>query len=493
MPESYLNLRSTEEWSGVWWLPDRPDKQVPGTLHYAPNGTLTLTLIGGFEDGLFDPEIEGRITSHDERTSWKAIWGAVRNQELTILDCISVASQRRLSSAPNTPERQTILATSALIGSHTHNENETVFSQCEISVENLNQWAASPAFTFSWELLSDGRSNGHGGIEVAPPEEPSVDIHHAKWTLAHVLTLPTIDYFRGSTVARTSETAIVRVTPDQPCTLNDALRFTRLLQDLVSLATHRAAGVIWLRLTIPAARSSEDNNFHILNRDVNVLYSPARVGIDNEKEVEPHRVFFTCQDLPFTTILPRWIELHERLLAASNIILGLRYAPAEYVENNLLTIVSAAEVLHRELKLGKQPIPNEAFKTMRDSMLDQIPNKHHPRPKGNIRNKSTLRERLHDIVNLLDPSVVAELIPDVKTWARNTAIARNSLAHEGKTPGKPPEELMAIVNSTTAILLFVVLDNLGLSTQKQRKVARDHPNFRAIAQQSQKWLSDPRG
>ena len=74
-------------------------------------------------------------------------------------------------------------------------------------------------------------------------------------------------------------------------------------------------------------------------------------------------MFFTCQDLPFTTILPRWIELHERLLAASNIILGLRYAPAEYVENNLLTIVSAAEVLHRELKLGKQPIPNEAFKT----------------------------------------------------------------------------------------------------------------------------------
>ncbi|WP_230846395.1 hypothetical protein, partial [Propionibacterium freudenreichii] len=61
------------------------------------------------------------------------------------------------------------------------------------------------------------------------------------------------------------------------------------------------------------------------------------------------------------------------------------------------------------------------------------------------------------------------------------------------TTGKPPEELMAIVNSTTAILLFVVLDNLGLSTQKQRKVARDHPNFRAIAQQSQKWLSDPRG
>ncbi|WP_422121358.1 hypothetical protein [Propionibacterium freudenreichii] len=108
-------------------------------------------------------------------------------------------------------------------------------------------------------------------------------MHHAKWTLAHVLTLPTIDYFRGSTVARTSETAIVRATPDQPCTLNDALRFTRLLQDLVSLATHRAAGVIWLRLTIPAARSSEDNNFHILNRDVNVLYSPARVGIDNEK------------------------------------------------------------------------------------------------------------------------------------------------------------------------------------------------------------------
>ncbi|WP_260282708.1 hypothetical protein, partial [Propionibacterium freudenreichii] len=81
----------------------------------------------------------------------------------------------------------------------------------------------------------------------------------------------------------------------------------------------------------------------------------------------------------------------------------------------------------------------------------------------------------------------------IRTLHRSDPRRPGVLLRRYDTTGKPPEELMAIVNSTTAILLFVVLDNLGLSTQKQRKVARDHPNFRAIAQQSQKWLSDPRG
>lgn len=49
-------------------------------------------------------------------------------------------------------------------------------------------------------------------------------------------------------------------------------------------------------------------------------------------------------------------------------ILGLRYSPARYVENNLLTAVSAAEVLHRGLGIDEKPFSANEFKAMRDAM-----------------------------------------------------------------------------------------------------------------------------
>lgn len=54
-------------------------------------------------------------------------------------------------------------------------------------------------------------------------------------------------------------------------------------------------------------------------------------------------------------------------------ILGLRYAPARYVENNLLTAVGAAEVLHRGLGIDDRPMPADEFKPMREAMLAHVP------------------------------------------------------------------------------------------------------------------------
>lgn len=62
--------------------------------------------------------------------------------------------------------------------------------------------------------------------------------------------------------------------------------------------------------------------------------------------------------------------------------LGLRYAPARYVENNLLTAVGAAEVLHRGLRIDERPFPADEFKPMREAMLEHVPEEHRERFKG---------------------------------------------------------------------------------------------------------------
>jgi hypothetical protein len=50
MSHEPVNLRDQGEWAGLWWLPDEPDHQIPGTLRYTIDDGLRLTLIGAFED-----------------------------------------------------------------------------------------------------------------------------------------------------------------------------------------------------------------------------------------------------------------------------------------------------------------------------------------------------------------------------------------------------------------------------------------------------------
>ena len=75
-------------------------------------------------------------------------------------------------------------------------------------------------------------------------------------------------------------------------------------------------------------------------------------------------------------------------------IMGLRYAPAKYIEGNLLTAVGAAEVLHRRLKIDEPPMPMAEFKQLRAAMLEHVPEQHQDRFRGAIRNDPTLRDRL---------------------------------------------------------------------------------------------------
>lgn len=114
-------------------------------------------------------------------------------------------------------------------------------------------------------------------------------------------------------------------------------------------------------------------------------------------------------------------------------ILGMRYAPARFVDNNLLTAVGAAEVL------------------------------------------------LHALAARPDHEAIALLVPDVVHWAKRTTRARNDLAHEGNTPDHCFDELIAVVEVATAVVILNVLHELGLPAGQQRQIVWEHPQLKATS------------
>jgi hypothetical protein len=475
----------------MWWLPDDPDQPIPGVLRYSPDDGLVLSLIGAFEDRIMSTPSPDLTVFHEGSRNWDVIHGAAEQREISLLGCSPKGAKRTIGARVKSPDKQTVMAMTALIGAHISGEDDGVFSAAEIAVEDLGFWTASSAFE-GFLAVSDGKIDGTGRISVKPVETRSVLVDGTEFRLEHQHTLPFFDQRKGGTVGRMRDTAFVRVVPDAPFSLGGAREAASLVQDLISLATHRAAGVIWLRLEVAETEPALlPNGRPVPRRRANVLYSPTALGRGDAKAVDHHRVFFTCASLPFEEIVPRWYKTHGRLQAATRMILGLRYAPARYVETNLLTAVGAAEVLHRGLRIDEKPFPKADFEAMRDAMLGQVPERYRERFKGAIRNDPTLRDRLYALAARPDQDAIALLVPDVDRWAERTTQARNKLVHEGKTPKHCIEELIAVVEVTTAVVILNLLHELGLPADRQREIVREHPQLRATASTAREWLVSP--
>lgn len=473
-----LSLHKAGEWPGLWWPADKPEDQMPGVLRYDPEGGLELTLIGRFAD------------PNGTTLAWHMIHGAADRREMSLLDCALKNSRRTSRARVNSPDEQVIAASTAVIGAHIDGDDEAVFVSAEVSVEDLGFWAATSVFGGSVNAQG-GRLDGSGTISVGPLPTQTVEVDGTKFELEHRHTLPFFDRRRGGTQGRMHDTAFIRIVPPRPSSLREATDSARLIQDLIALAMHRAAGVISLRLKRPKEESAPISERPRQERNVDVIYSPTVVGKPDEQAIDAHRVLFTCDALPFEDVIPRWLEVQEKLRAATNMALGLRYAPARYVENNLLTAVGAAEVLHRGLRIDQPPIPFEEFHRIREDLMARVPEQHKERIQGLIRNDPTLGDRLFALALRPDQEAISTLMPDIDWWARRTARARNDLAHEGRTPKHTVDELIAIVEVTSAVVTLNVLNELGLPPERQREIVQLHPQLRATSEAAGEWLHRP--
>ena len=492
MSNDPLKLDESGEWAGLWWLPEAPDERLPGVLRYDAKGGLSLSLIGAFEERIFRQLAPGVKDELEGLRVWDVIYGVAQQREITLLGCIRIKSRRSIGARVESPDTQTVSVTTAIIGAHVSGREDAAFEAAEISVEDLMLWAASSVFS-AYHGTRNGIPDGTGAISVKPVEAKSVTVNNTEYRLEHAHTLPFWDWSRGKTIGRMCDVVSIRVRWAEPSDLKTALEAASLVQDLIALATHRAAGVIWLQLEIAGTKALLPDGRMLPPRRADVLYSPVAVGKTDEKALDPGSVLFTCEMLPFEELMPRWCEVRGKLQAAINMILGLRYAPARFVENNLLMAVGAAEALHRGLDIEEKPIPEAEFKEIRNAILGQVPEEYRGRFKQAIRNSPTLRDRLLTLAGRPDQEAIRQLVPDVDHWAKRTTQARNNLAHEGKTPSHSIDELIAIVRVTSAVVVLNVLHELGLPVEQQRQIVRDHPQLRMICKKAREWLVPPEG
>lgn len=480
----YLSSEAT--WRGQFWLPGRSGRDdQQGILSYKPDSGVALSLIRGFTDGGVTRSAAGGVSFSESTGRFPVIHGVAGNERVTLLDCLVTRSTQGMFNSQT--RDQEIRAERLLLGVLLDDGDNRAFSGLTIELENLTTWDHRQDVMLR---IMQVDSALHGGerwaieVDQAPPlsataEGLTIELHRR-------YVEPSGQVQRHGIETSTFTASYLTVTSPEPKSLDEWDAIGKKLQDLLTFAMDSPCAILRETLVpsdVVRTREATETRSMITSFAQQIV-----VGDPEAPSVEARKAFFTLgrDGIEFQSVIERWWEVHSQFNVACDMILGLRYLKGGYLQTDLITAVGAAEALHEGLGFDP-PMSKREFAAVKESLLDQVTEEHKTWLREKLgHNSRTLRTKLIDLADSIDPEVVALVLPNREAWAAATKNERDPVAHGGKDMSSDPWLLNAIVTTTTAVVLLNLLQQLGIPKERLRFAVYDNPSLAAAARFAKK-------
>jgi hypothetical protein len=488
-------LSEPHEWTGKWWLPEQPDQKVAGVLTYDPDQGILLRLIGGWDYEVTLEMQNGSAVTMGQLKQWPLVLGTASNgQAVTLLDASATEAKRTYSvnKADDSPDFLHLTSATLMVGCHLRSPNEAAFVAGAMCVENLTTWSERTGVeTIRTRKANPGdRSSEIGMTRLSPivARAPGLSIK-----LHHLSSDAFAEFTRAGAIARVSEHASLEFNVDEKQSLDFWNDLAGSAADLLSLSSMKSCGIMSMHLYLPATPESypEDHPQRNQRPEVQVYQRMVVKAQPNGKAVEKRDFVLTLNDRDFEELMPRWLAIRQKFAAARSMILGLQYVEGGYLENRVVTAVSAAEAMHRALD-PEPPIPLSEFKALRKSLLAHVD----PARKAWLAdrltdhsNVPTLKERLLDLAERVGAPGSA-LAADPDQWAKAAKDSRNTIAHVGSSSHEL-EKLHAVVEVTSGIVILNLLHELGVQEDRLLLAVRQNRRLSRSADLAREFFSTP--
>ncbi|WP_208722248.1 HEPN domain-containing protein [Rhodococcus qingshengii] len=177
------------------------------------------------------------------------------------------------------------------------------------------------------------------------------------------------------------------------------------------------------------------------------------------------------------TVLNKWVALSEQLGLPLDVLLGLDYITDGYYENRIFNVASAGEGIHGSLYPDSKALTPEQHAAIKATVAAAFEGDDLAWVREQIHwNRIGLKQRYLELAAYIDPQAATALLTDIETWARWLKNARNSIGHletDGLDRRVPAAARFHLTNITKAFLHLVLLQELGLSPELQRKAVTD--------------------
>ncbi|MFJ5150705.1 HEPN domain-containing protein [Streptomyces sp. NPDC088353] len=466
-------------WRGFWWDSENPDEKIPGTLFCSETGDLKLELVGGIDITIYEPLPSGNgMSVKDETREVKLIHGVSGNEKFTLMDnnCTHTVSdlfERQITQQDWSPTR-------ALRGIHLEHVESAIFKRGHLRLERLLHWSNRSNFTLTIERREGEVPRSRRAERV--PVDPIVTRHG---DLAISLRLLSNDFRFDDKIVENERTlearewAILTVTPPTPASAKSFDEVQKDLQDLLTLCAYEPCGALNRSLAYETP-DGQVKEVEVIGRQI----YRTRAG----RRSSDTRMLFSLADVEFQEIVPRWLELKSKARTGCNILFGLRYIERGYVGTRLLGVASAAESIHSSLRSSSTPITRSEYRRLKRKILNAISDENEyliQFVNTGLHNNPTYNERMLELAAIPDSQAVSNLLGSPEQWATALRKSRNDLAHANERSAATDEVSQAFIllEVTYALLSLVLMSELGLSPEVQRRAVDENSRINYISRQ----------
>ncbi len=441
------------EYKGIWWLPDKPEEQISGTLRFAAAEGAVLELIGSFKDlqdmnKILEPEIILGISSN--------------GKNITLYKCFETKST---ISFPGF-QTSSFYGNVVFVGVHFQKAEEIKFNNLSIHYLHLDEWINTSGFDIKYL-----REENEIIIKYKLPEPFQATISDELKILINFRS-------EGSTFSYFQKEATIKQTTEIEVETPEAKPFEDYIKIMYQIQNFLTLGITEPVYPLAIDGITEENREMINDKNpyprVEIFYTLPDIP-QSPKTLHPSDMLFTFEDISsrFDSFLRNWFEKVDLLEPVYDLYFGTLYNPRMYSEQKFLSLVQAIESFHQRTH-GGEYLSVEEYKPVYDTLVNAIPDWVSSDLKCRLMEylkygrEFSLRKRLKEIIYIYQDNI-DRFIGNKNAFIENVVDTRNYQTHHDedlKERAASGEELYRLTQKLKVLLEVCLLRELGFSSDE---------------------------
>jgi hypothetical protein len=436
------------EYQGYWWLPEKPDLQVFGTLRLGPEATLEL--FGAFSQptGQFRPAVTDII-----------LGVSFRGKRITLHRCL----QFGLGYSCGGTERSSFSIMAVYVGVHFERMEDIKFKDISVVFDHIDDWVEISG------IRVKHRRPFSAIIRYKTPPDYHAVVNHCRISL---LFLPALDHSRIPPEAKFTQQIAFLISMREQSSLQAYLEVIYQIQNFLAFAV-----TVPIHPLIVDGTTEANKTVHPSGKTV---YPPVQIVLpfvkggktqsdSDSSPINAEDMLFRFSDVRrrFQRIMRNWFKASETLRPIYDLYFGTLYNPQMYVQHRFLSLIQAVESYHQRRAPRQHELPPKKFASIREAIHNRCPPRYRNWLDRKLQNANELS--LNQRVQFLLAKHAFLRIQDRNGFVDKVVDTRNYLTHYSKRLEKraaSPDELIHLCRQLRALLEAVLLEEIGFDSAK---------------------------
>jgi len=441
------------EYKGIWWLPDKPEERVSGTLRFTPDEGAILDLIGSFKD----------IKNMNKILKPEIILGVSSNgKNITLYKCFETKSSFSIPGF----QTSSLYANLVFIGAHFQKSEDIKFKSISVHYLHLDEWANISGFDIKklWE-------EKEVLIKYKLPKPFQANISDELKILVNVrATRPSLSFVQKEATIKQKTEIKVETSEDKP--FEDYRKIMYHIQNFLTLGITESVHPVAIEGITEVNKKMINDKTHY--PPVEIFYRLPDIP-KAPKTLLPFDMLSTFKDISdrFEDFLKNWFKKANLLEPVYSLYFGTLYNPHMYLEHRFLSLIQAIESIHQRI-YGGEYLPNEEYKHVYDALISAIPNGVKSDLKDRLKEylkygkEFSLRKRLKEIFDK-HQEILDRFMENKNAFIEKVVNTRNYQTHhdkELKECAANGEDLYRLTQKLKMCLEICLLTELGFSSEE---------------------------